>query len=325
MARWAVAILAATGLTGQQPTIRTQVPLVLVPATVTDAKGNYVDGLGLSDFVLSDEGKPQRIQLDTSDTVLVPIDLVIAVQSSDIAAAMLAKLNRVGSMIQPLVLGERGHAAVVAFDNKVRLVQEFTSDPDLITAALGQIQPGAHKSGRMIDAVEDSVEMLRTQSSNRRRVLLLVSESRDRKSKTVLLDALRAAQREGVAIYTATYSPYATPFTTKPQDLPVPPAENANTNLLAIFTELGRLGNPNVADILARGTGGEHLSFLTLKSLEQVVLHFGEELHNQYLLSFTPEASSVSEWHHLLVKTPTHPAAIVRARPGYWSVPSQQQ
>ena len=87
----------------QQPTIRTNVPLVLVPATVTDRKGNFIDGLEAGDFIVIDDGVPQKVRLDTSDTVLAPVSLVIAVQSSGISAPELAKIRRVGGMIQPLI------------------------------------------------------------------------------------------------------------------------------------------------------------------------------------------------------------------------------
>src|SRR5271168_5022285 len=86
----------------QQPTISTNVPLVLVPVTVTDRKGNFIDGLSVDDFVLADDGVRQRVRMDRSDTVLAPVSLVVAVQCSGISAAVLAKINRVGGMIQPL-------------------------------------------------------------------------------------------------------------------------------------------------------------------------------------------------------------------------------
>ena len=44
-------------------TIRTNVPLVLVPVTVPDRKGKVIDGLQVEDFVLTVGGVPQKIQI----------------------------------------------------------------------------------------------------------------------------------------------------------------------------------------------------------------------------------------------------------------------
>src|SRR5438067_2690943 len=68
----------------QDTVIRTNVPLVFVPVTVTDKKGNPIDGLTVDDFVLNDDGARQKIRVDTSDTVLAPVSLVIAMQCSGI-------------------------------------------------------------------------------------------------------------------------------------------------------------------------------------------------------------------------------------------------
>ena len=57
--------------------------------------------------------------------MLAPVSLVVAVQCSGISAAVLAKINRVGGMIQPLVSGDRGRVAVIAYDDEVRVLQEF--------------------------------------------------------------------------------------------------------------------------------------------------------------------------------------------------------
>jgi hypothetical protein len=64
------------------PTIRANVPLVLVPVTVTDRKGKFVNGLSVEDFIVGDNGIRQKIRLDTSDTVVAPVSLVVAVQCS---------------------------------------------------------------------------------------------------------------------------------------------------------------------------------------------------------------------------------------------------
>src|SRR5437899_4823307 len=105
--RVCVTCALTVALLAQDTVIRTNVPLVFVPVTVTDKKGKPIDGLTVDNFVLSDDGARQKIRVDTSDTVLAPVSLVIAMQCSGIAAAELAKIQRVGGMIQPLITGER--------------------------------------------------------------------------------------------------------------------------------------------------------------------------------------------------------------------------
>ena len=118
-------------LLAQEPpesaTIRTNVPLVLAPATVT-AKGNLIDGLTVNDFVLTDNGKPQKIRMDTSDTILAPMSMVVLIQSSGISIPELGRIHNIGAMIKPIVIGDRGQAAVISYDNEVRVLQPFTSD-----------------------------------------------------------------------------------------------------------------------------------------------------------------------------------------------------
>ena len=44
-----------------------------------------------------------------------------------------AGVKKIGNLIQPLIMGDQGEAAVIAFDHRIRILQEFTSDPDKIT------------------------------------------------------------------------------------------------------------------------------------------------------------------------------------------------
>jgi len=311
--RLCVPFALSVALAAQQPpTIQTNVHLVLVPATVTDRKGNFIDGLNPGDFLVTDDGVKQNFHLDTSDTVLAPVSLVVAVECSGISAAVLAKINRVGSLIQPLVAGDRGRAAVIAFDDEVRVFQPFTSDGSKIRAAFERIQPRVIRKGKMLDAVAESVKLLETQPENRRRVLIILSESRDRGSKMKLADAMELVERAGVMVYPATYSIYATPWTAKPEDNPPVPGSYVDG-----LVDLLRLGKENTAEALARATGGRHLSFETLKGLEESIIRAGEEIHSQYLLSFVPVQPG-KQYHHIEVMIPKRTGAIVRARPGYW-------
>jgi VWFA-related protein len=308
-------------LAQEQPesaTIRTNVPLVLAPATVTDAKGNLIDGLTVDDFVLTDNGKQQKIRMDTSDTILAPISIVILIQSSGISIPELGRIHNIGAMIKPIVIGDRGQAAVISYDNEVRVLQPFTSDSTKIQVAIEEVKPYTVKNARLTDAVIEGVNMLATRPENYRRVMLILGEARDRSSKASLADAIEKIQRAGVLVYFGTYSAQASAWTVKPEDDPSMPDYNGNNvDFVAPIVELARLGKKNAADAFARASGGRHLSFTLNSTLENVISRTGEELHSQYLLSFVPESDG-DAFHKIDVKIPSRPDAVIRVRPGYW-------
>jgi len=298
----------------QENTIRTRVNLVVAPTTVTDREGKFIDGLQASDFIVLDNGRPRTIQMDTSDIALTPISLVIAVQGNGMSRAALAKIRKVGSMVEPLITGERGEAAIVRFSDQVEVMQDFTRNPDLIAKAFSGLKSRG-SGARSIDAVAQAIEMLTARADNRRRVVLIIAESRDRGSRAKLTGVLQSAQRANVTLYPITFSVHATPWTAKPED--AVPAEGG-FNILGVVAELARLGTTNTAEEMARFTGGRRVSFLTLKGLESEIGHLGEELHSQYLLSFTA-AGEDGVFHVLDVKVKAQPDAIIRTRPGYWN------
>ncbi|MGD0618377.1 MAG: hypothetical protein ABSB67_12025, partial [Bryobacteraceae bacterium] len=89
----------------------------------------------------------------------------------------------------------------------LRTVQDFTSDPNAIADAFERLDSGsAAPSGRMLDAVEMAAKMFAGSKANSRRVLLIISESRDRGSKIKLDRAVELVQQVGIVVYAATYS-----------------------------------------------------------------------------------------------------------------------
>jgi VWFA-related protein len=274
-----------------------------------------VDGLRAEDFVVRDEGKVQKIRMDTSDTVLAPVSVVVAVQASGISAVAIAKIQKVGAMIQPLIAGDRGRAAVITFDSEVTVQQGFTSDGTKIRSAFETIQPGVIKKSRLFDAVLEAVNLLETRPESNRRVLFLLSESRDRDSKSRLPEVIERIQRAGISVYPITYSIQKIAWTARagnPEDNP------RDEDLLAAITEPARLATKNAADALAKATGGRHLSFATLNGLEEAIGRAGDEIHSQYLLSFTPSESGEPGLRKLEVLVPSRSDVVIRARPGYW-------
>jgi VWFA-related protein len=315
-----IAFLVVAGVAQAQqpePRIRSTVSVVLVPVTVTDARGRFVDGLEKSDFVVYDGDQRRPIELEYSET-FAPISVAIVVQTTSASAAALAKLNKIGSLIQPLVTGDRGAAAVIAYDEHIRVVQDFTSEPGAITNAFRSIAPQSETKARTLDAVAEASRMLAARPPNVRKILLLISESKDRGSETQLAEALRIAAKGAIAIYPVVFSIHKSPWTVKPGDVP---PDSGGFNFIAGIVELARLGKANSSDALAKATGGRTLSFNTLHGLENAIARFGEELHSQYLLSFYPVATTGGEYRPIRVETPEHPGLLVRARPGYIAAP----
>jgi VWFA-related protein len=343
---FALAASIAAHLSPQEPRFDVRSRLVLVPVTVTDLKGRSIDGIEAPDFQLFDNGRLQKAVVDTFDTGVAPIALIVAVQSSGISEAVLEKVRKVGAMIGPLITGEGGCAGVVSFAERVMWLQDCTKDADAVDRAFHELRAGECKEGRMLDAVQSAVECLRRQP-NARRVLLLISESRDRGSEAALDEVTAAVQSAGVTVYAATYSAFKTAFTSKaPVSRPkrplkpktpndetgtvngnppgrfnpwpkIPPPEQ-QVDVIGGIGELARLGKTNTTEALTKSTGGTTFPFTRQKALEEAIGKLGAELHMQYVVSFVPETSAPG-YHTLEVRLVRPGEFRIRARPGYWS------
>jgi VWFA-related protein len=311
-----IALVCLSLLAQETPIIRTKVTQVLVPVNVTDSKGNVIEGLKTEDFALRDDGiAVQQIQVDTSDTLQSPVDMAVAVQTNSYAQSAIEKLRHAGGMFQPLVEGDKGQVAVIAYDEDVRVLQDFTRESAKIKLPFQLINGRNTKTEKLYDAVAKASDMLRAREGSSRRVLVILGESRDRGSKLRLSDAISAIDRANVTVYSITYSTQATAWTSSPADNPPLPG---GPDYSGGVVELKRKIGTNAANDFAKASGGRHLSFARVQGLEESIAKLGTELNSQYLLSFTPPDSSNTGFHPLLVGVRGHPKAVIRARPGYW-------
>ena len=69
--------------------------------------------------------------------------------------------------------------------------------------------------------------------------------------------------------------------------------------------------------VLTRYTGGRQYALQSRHALEDAITRIGEEIHGQYLLSYTPANTAKTGFHHIRVVA-TRSGVEVRSRPGYW-------
>lgn len=318
---------------------KSTVPLVVAPTTVTDSKGHYVDGLTSDDLLLYDNNVPQKLQLDW---MTYPIDLVVAVETSANSGAVIDKLGGSGILFSQLLAADAGETAVISFADEVKLHQDFTSDPDLVTHSLRMLRMEGDDA-HIIDAMRQTVLMLEHRPPKRRRIILMIAERRDRSSKTKLPEVLEQVERLNAAVYWLTYSPFLEPFTVKPKtaedlkpederikvqkcalcpapdDTPVPPDLGPGGYLYGIG-ELIRLHKPDLSNLFTKTTGGRELNFLKKSALEHAIQLVSEEVHRQYVLSFEPKGGNPGTFHTIRVDVKGRPELHAKTRDGYWTL-----
>ena len=301
-------------ISAQDVTLHGGTSVVLVPTLVTDLTGEPVFGLSASNFAIYDNGVQQKIQLD--ETLRTePISVVVAIEKGHSADEILDKVKRIGSLLYPIVGEGKGEAAVVAFDSKPVLMQDFTGDLDLVTAALKRISVGDYNAASL-DAISYSTTLLEGRPQTNRKVLFLVCGPTDRGSAATIPEVIRKVERSNVLVYGAAYQPGAVAKMDKVGQTVADPSSHP-VNLFGIFSALTKSAKENIPETIAEMSGGEYYLFNDEKKLEDKMTDVNNHFFNQYLLSFTPKKLSLGQ-HSLRVEVRGRGEVALSARTGYW-------
>lgn len=216
-----------------QPALKTKSYDVVLPVSVHDKKGALVTTLQKTDFTLTEEGRPQTIKSLSRDAN-IPFRIGLLVETNRaMGGALEAERKAAEKFVDTMLLAQSadGKAAdgsnqlfLVHFDREVELLQDFTGSREKLHTELDDMGStrqaqndtqgpettgedrndrvhGAHGGNQLYDAIFlASDEVMGTKQG--RKALVVFSDGLDRGSKDRLNEALDAAEKAHVIIYT---------------------------------------------------------------------------------------------------------------------------
>lgn len=329
--------------------------LVIVPTLVKTKKGDVVFSLSGEDFSVTDDGVPQRVQLDT-DADAQPLALVIVAQTGGQGAVHLEDYGGLESVLEAIIGAVPHEISVVSFDSQVHLEQGFNEDVERSANVLGALSAG-DQGAAILDGLTFATAQLAKRPAKDRRAILLLSETIDSGSQTSLDETLRAINDTNTAIYSFGFSSVKTALKHEGAKLPNPfgrtkysstpykaggcmsrdpdadPDAHGSRGTQALDCasdllpplRLARMAyiaavegiHRNAPETVAKLTGGEYFGFRDAKSLRQELVAISNDVHNQYVLSFQPAAPHAG-LHALSVSLKGRSDLVVAARNAYW-------
>jgi VWFA-related protein len=168
-----------------------------ISITATDDTGRWIQDLRKQDLAVYEDGI-QRQVLGLQRDADTPISIGIVVDTS---GSMSWKLTAAEAALQHFVrtLNRRDQFFLMAFSNRAFLLQDFTDNPADLNRAIGLLR--AYGSTALYDAVVQGLQKVE-QGRWPKKALLVMTDGMDNASSNSLNDAIQAARRGGVLIYT---------------------------------------------------------------------------------------------------------------------------
>lgn len=278
-------LICATGL-AQKPAVTSQskpqpsrddtpqkigVLEVRLPLSVKE-KSKFVPGLTVNNFEVYEDGKRQSIQKFIAPSQL-PLNIAMLMDTSNSVKLKLPfEKDAAEDFVATVTTFRRKDQVLFAtFDSEVQLHQDFTDAQEPLIRAIRKVKAGGYT--RMYDAVYRVVEekMSNLQSSEARRIVVVLSDGEDTASERSLRDAIEMAQRYDVTIFG---------ISTK--------------NFKGV--ESGIVENSDDKDLrkLCEETGGQVFLPSQKTELFRAFTQVAQDLRQEYVLFYTPQNQTKS-------------------------------
>ncbi len=318
---WLTMLIVAGTATAQEPlpvpangdqaitTLKLGTRIVGVSAVVLDNHSEPVKGLTKDDFVLKQDGKEQEIRYFSQDSDL-PLTLALMVDTSGSQKMFIEdETDASRKFFKVMLTNPNDRAVLVQFDTNVLQLQKMTNDTVALTNALSFLsiphQAGYNARGGTLlyDAIIAASQVVLGRERGRRAMVIL-TDGDDNGSRYNLDQAVAAAQRADIVVYSVLYSMQESGFLSGGGGYGMHGGGNHD----------GR----NVLEKLSSATGG-HVFTVTQKTpLDLIYTQIADDMRLQYQLGYTPPEAQPGSYHKIELK-PKVKHLTVQARQGYYS------
>jgi Ca-activated chloride channel homolog len=240
--------------------IRADTNIVLVPVTVTDTLNRFVPGLDQDSFEVYEDKIRQKIISFGCDDAPISLGIVF-----DTSGSMGPKLERSRMAVAEFLktASPQDEAFLVEFSDRPQLTVSLTYDLTRIQDRLLTTRPKGKTA--LLDSVYLALDTLR-KAHNARKALLLITDGGDNRSRYTEAEVKGKLEESDVQLYAVGIYESGKARNRTPE-------ESAGPKLLTDLSEL---------------TGGRHFIVENLTELPDVAAKIGFELHNQYVIGYTP-------------------------------------
>jgi Ca-activated chloride channel family protein len=273
-------------------TIKTRVNEVNVLFIATDKRGKFVRNLNEKDFAILDDHKPPQSIVNFRREIDLPIQLGLLIDTSgSVRGRFDFEEEAAVSFLQKTVRPNFDKAFVVGFNGRSQMMQEFTDNAALLSAAVHRLQDGGGTA--LYDAIYRAChDNLIKDHEDRpsRRAIVVVSDGEDNQSDFSEAQAIEMAQRAEVIIY-------------------------------AISTDDSGLilRGDKVLQRIADATGGRAFFPYKMKDIKNSFSAIEDELRSQYIVSYHPADFEANGRYRPIEITALKKDLQVRSRKGYYA------
>lgn len=247
-------------------------------ANVFDRRKRPVNDLGVENFAVMENGRPQQIQkVERVEDLPVHVSLLID-SSSSMADEMTLSIDSAERFFET-VLTPEDQAAVITFNHRTRLAVPFTRDLAWLSDGVSTLS--ADGGTALWDSIISSLHYFGGLEG--KRALVLLSDGDDQHSRFKFDDTRDFAQRAGVAVYAISLDVgWEVPDNDMPGLSVTGTAHVSETHAW----ELKNRHHRRRLERLAKETGGLFFHISSTKTLDKAFRAIEEDMRAQYLITY---------------------------------------